>query len=104
FGGVSDMLTPVANVRAHWTDQCLGAIAYCACAVCAMAGIFASTQAIETGNGYLWKGTMDWFCGATIMRPSGPGRVLCHEYRRSKRRCATVREMKGGPSRSAIRC
>src|SRR5262245_47560589 len=30
--------------------------------------------------------------------------VLCHEYRRSKRRCATVREMKGGPSRSAIRC
>jgi UDP-N-acetyl-D-mannosaminuronate dehydrogenase len=31
-------------------------------------------------------------------------RVLCHEYRRSKRRCATVREMKEGPSRSAIRC
>jgi hypothetical protein len=30
-------------------------------------------------------------------------RVLCHEYRRSKRRCVTVREMKGGPSRSAIR-
>jgi hypothetical protein len=30
--------------------------------------------------------------------------VLCHEYRRSKRRCATVREMKEGPSRSAIRC
>ena len=26
-------------------------------------------------------------------------RVLCHEYRRSKRRCATVREMKEGPSR-----
>jgi NAD(P)-dependent dehydrogenase (short-subunit alcohol dehydrogenase family) len=34
----------------------------------------------------------------------GPLRVLCHEYRRSKRRCATVREMKEGPSRSAIRC
>ena len=33
-----------------------------------------------------------------------PKRVLCHEYRRSKRRCATVREMKEGPSRSAIRC
>src|SRR5260370_1029742 len=32
------------------------------------------------------------------------GRVLCHEYRRSKRRCATVREMKEGPSKSAIRC
>ena len=30
-------------------------------------------------------------------------RVLCHEYRRSKRRCATVREMKEGPSGSAIR-
>jgi hypothetical protein len=32
------------------------------------------------------------------------GGILCHEYRRSKRRCVTVREMKGGPSRSAIRC
>jgi transposase-like protein len=30
--------------------------------------------------------------------------VLCHEYRRSKRRYVTVREMKEGPSRSAIRC
>jgi hypothetical protein len=30
-------------------------------------------------------------------------RVLCHEYRRSKRRFATVREMKEGPSGSAIR-
>ena len=29
--------------------------------------------------------------------------VVCHEYRRSKRRCATVREMKEGPSGSAIR-
>src|SRR5262249_52904855 len=27
---------------------------------------------------------------------------LCHEHRPSKRRCATVREMKEGPSRSAI--
>jgi hypothetical protein len=26
----------------------------------------------------------------------GPLRVLCHEYRRSKRRCATIREMKEG--------
>ena len=32
-----------------------------------------------------------------------PLMVLCHEYRRSKRRCATVREMKEGPSGSAIR-
>ena len=29
--------------------------------------------------------------------------VLCHEYRRSKRRFATVQEMKVGPSGSAIR-
>src|SRR5260221_7373965 len=29
-------------------------------------------------------------------RPLGPCWVLCHEYRRSKRRCATVREMKEG--------
>src|SRR6266545_6348156 len=32
-----------------------------------------------------------------------PLRVLCHEYRRSKRRYVTVREMKEGPSGSAIR-
>src|SRR5205814_6071492 len=30
-------------------------------------------------------------------------RVVCHEDRRSKRRCATVREMKVGPSRPAVR-
>jgi hypothetical protein len=29
--------------------------------------------------------------------------ALCHEYRRSKRRCVTVPEMKEGPSDSAIR-
>src|SRR5262245_39437378 len=34
----------------------------------------------------------------------GPRRVVCHEHRQSKRRCATVREMKEGPSRSAVRC
>jgi hypothetical protein len=33
----------------------------------------------------------------------GPDRVLCHEHRRSKRRCATVLKMKEGPSGSAIR-
>jgi uncharacterized protein (DUF1330 family) len=32
------------------------------------------------------------------------GRALCHEHRRSTRRCATVREMKEGPSSSIIRC
>jgi hypothetical protein len=37
-------------------------------------------------------------------RPYGiPYWVLCHEYRRSTRRCATVREMEEGPSGSAIR-
>ena len=30
--------------------------------------------------------------------PPLPLLALCHEYRRSKRRCATVREMKEGPS------
>ena len=30
--------------------------------------------------------------------------AVCHEYRRSIRRYATVREMEEGPSRSAIRC
>ena len=43
-----------------------------------------------------------------ILREIVPGLrrlgVLCHEHRRSKRWCATVREMKEGPSRSAIRC
>jgi predicted choloylglycine hydrolase len=34
----------------------------------------------------------------------GLHRVLCHERRRSTRRCVTVREMKVGPSGSAIRC
>jgi type IV secretory pathway VirB10-like protein len=38
------------------------------------------------------------------IRPGFPLRVLCHEYCRSIRRCATIREMKEGPSRSAIRC
>jgi len=32
-----------------------------------------------------------------------PEWVLCHEHHRSKRRCGTVREMKEGPSGSAIR-
>src|SRR5262245_7159983 len=32
-----------------------------------------------------------------------PGWALCHEHRRSKRRCATVLKMKEGPSGSAIR-
>ena len=33
-----------------------------------------------------------------------PAMAVCHEYRRSIRRYATVREMKEDPSRSAIRC
>ena len=43
-----------------------------------------------------WKGGV---AGA-----KGPERVLCHEHHRSKRRCGTVREMKEGPSRPAVRC
>src|SRR5262249_13440201 len=43
-------------------------------------------------------------CAAAFQSGLGPVGVLCHEYRRSKRRCVTVREMKVGPSRSAIRC
>jgi hypothetical protein len=39
---------------------------------------------------------------ADLMRR--PLLVVCHEYRRSIRRYATVREMKEDPSRSAIRC
>jgi hypothetical protein len=38
--------------------------------------------------------------GQTIV----PQMAVCHEYRRSIRRYATVREMKEDPSRSAIRC
>jgi len=37
-------------------------------------------------------------------RPLLPQWVVCHERSRSKRRRATVREMKEGPSGSAIRC
>ena len=39
-----------------------------------------------------------------IRRGSLPFMAVCHEYRPSTRRCVTVREMKEGPSRSAIRC
>jgi len=42
--------------------------------------------------------------GGPGVRLRKPPRVLCHEHRRSKRRCVTVREMKVGPSSSAIRC
>jgi hypothetical protein len=34
---------------------------------------------------------------------AGPKRVVCHEHRHEYWRCATVREMKEGPSGSAIR-
>src|SRR5262249_34929606 len=36
-------------------------------------------------------------CTAAKAARSCPLRFLCHEHRRSKRRCATVREMKEGP-------
>src|SRR5271166_418256 len=35
-------------------------------------------------------------CTAGFQSCLDPLRVLCHEYRRSKRRCATIREMKEG--------
>src|SRR6516162_1920927 len=38
-----------------------------------------------------------------VARGEKPLWVLCHEHHRSKRRCGTVREMKEGPSGSAIR-
>ena len=41
-------------------------------------------------------------CRAAIV--VSPFMAVCHEYRRSIRRYATVREMKEDPSRSAIRC
>ncbi len=44
------------------------------------------------------------FMASIVNEAPSPSWVLCHEYRRSKRRCVTVREMKEGPSRSAIRC
>ena len=42
-----------------------------------------------------WR-SLFWYRESPLM-------AVCHEYRRSKRRCATVREMKEGPSGSAIR-
>ncbi len=41
--------------------------------------------------------------GVERLKLGSPLVAVCHEYRRSKRRCATVREMKEGPSGSAIR-
>ena len=43
-------------------------------------------------------------CCGSIRMPARPSMAVCHEYRRSIRRYATVREMKEDPSRSAIRC
>src|SRR5262245_34458873 len=42
-------------------------------------------------------------CRAQPRRHAFLDGVLCHEQRRSKRRCVTVLEMKVGPSGSAIR-
>src|SRR5215467_5425305 len=40
--------------------------------------------------------------GHTVVAPERPDRVVCHEHRHEYWRCATVREMKEGPSSSAI--
>ena len=79
------------------------------------------TEAVSTrcggqGVGLLWNGkagaraadrpstttTVNRMAQRKLVGPC-PCWVLCHEHRRSKRRCATVREMKEGPSGSAIR-
>ena len=56
----------------------------------------------QTPNGYSTNGI--GADGGKVVNAECPRWVLCHEYRRSKRRWATMREMKEGPSRSAIRC
>jgi uncharacterized protein (TIGR00369 family) len=77
-------------------------------------GGFAATL-LDSCMGLAIQTTLDKGVGQTtvefkvsLVRPitpeTGPIRALCHEHRRSTRRCATVREMKEGPSRSAIRC
>ena len=45
-------------------------------------------------------------CQIKSSLPSSKGLlgVVCHERLRSKRRRATLREMRDGPSRSAVRC
>jgi hypothetical protein len=42
--------------------------------------------------------------GLSFERYDGMRWALCHEHRLSTRRCATIREMKEGPSSSTIRC
>jgi hypothetical protein len=55
----------------------------------------------------LWHGNPDDNAWLKVLRQIEykltPLWVVCHEDRRSKRRCATVREMKEGPSRPAVR-
>jgi hypothetical protein len=41
--------------------------------------------------------------GTEMRVPTGPQGVVCHEHRGSTPGCATQREMKEGPSGSAIR-
>jgi hypothetical protein len=53
-------------------------------------------------NGRIAVTYLEW-AGQNIQSVIVPWRVVCHEYRRSKRRCVTVREMKEGPSGSVVR-
>jgi hypothetical protein len=56
-------------------------------------------QGTDVHKGGYWRG---WIAKCALNGGS-PLRVVCHEHRRSTRGCATVREMKEGPSGSAIR-
>src|SRR6516225_4893570 len=53
-------------------------------------------------NGQYWRFRNLTVLPRPVQQPI-PIWVLCHEHHRSKRRCGTVREMKEGPSGSAIR-
>ena len=55
---------------------------------------------LQVSNAIRWRRLMR----AEVELPSCRFLAVCHEYRRSIRRCVTVREMEEGPSRSAIRC
>jgi anthranilate 1,2-dioxygenase large subunit len=66
-------------------------------------GLDGSLKAIPFRRGIRGKGGLD---PSFEMRAHGlrPLRVVCHERAVCVRRCGTVREMKEGPSRPAVRC
>src|SRR5713101_7914491 len=64
----------------------------------ALVAVFGHTVRSENAGRRLY-----WHPAGKSNRAGSPDRVVCHEHRRSKRRCAAVREMKEDPSGSAIR-